>query len=155
MTGSYGGDGTHHTSSGQSASVTVTAKSSPPPAPGSASVSHVSAAGTTASVGVSCSGGSSCTITLTLSVLETLHHGKVTAVAASTKKTKKTKKTVVVGSESVTIAAGKSETVKLKLNATGKRLLAKHNPLKAKLAVTASGKTVTRSTVTFKTKKKR
>jgi hypothetical protein len=112
----------------------------------------VSAAGVIASVPVSCSGARSCTITVTLSVLETLHHGKVTALAASAKTTKKT---VVVGSETVTIAAGKSRTVRISLNGSGKRLLAKHNPLKAKLAVTASGKKVSSSTITFKTKKKR
>jgi hypothetical protein len=103
---------------------------------------------------VSCSGGGSCTITLTISVVEKLRHGKVIAVAASTKKTKKTKKTVVVGSKVVTVAAGRSETVTLSLNATGKRLLTKHSPLKTKLTVAQSGKTIANPTMTFKAKKK-
>jgi len=65
------------------------------------------------------------------------------------------RKTVVVGSKKVTVAAGKRETVKLSLNGTGKRLLAKHKPLRTKLTVRASGKTVASSTIAFKTKKKK
>ena len=148
ITGSYGGDSTHQTSSGQENPLTVFGPSSP----GNASVGHVTVSGTSASVPVSCSGGSACTITLTLSAVETLRHGKVTAVAASAKTVRKT---VVVGSKKVTVAAGKSETVKLSLNGTGKRLLAKHKPLRTKLTVRASGKTVASSTIAFKTKKKK
>ncbi len=151
VAGAYGGDSTHHTSSGQSALVTVTVQSSPPQVPGSAAVRRVTVSGTTASVAVSCSGGSSCTITLTLLVVETLHHGKVTAVAASAKTVRKT---VLVGYKTVTVAAGKSETVKLSLNGSGKRLLAKHTPLRTKLTVRALGKTVASSAIAFKAKKK-
>ncbi|MGO9793047.1 MAG: Ig-like domain-containing protein [Solirubrobacteraceae bacterium] len=152
VTGGYGGDSEHQTSSGQSGSITAaTSTSPPPPGRGSASVGPVSVSGTTASVSVSCSGSGSCRLTLRLSVLETLKRGKLTAVAASAQRTKKT---VVVGAVTVTVAAGTSETVKLNLNATGKRLLPKHNPLKAKLTLVQSGKTVAGSTVTFKLKQK-
>jgi hypothetical protein len=119
---------------------------------GSASIGHVTVSGTTASVAVSCSGASSCTITLTLSALETLLRGKVIAVAASAKTTKKT---VVVGSETVTVAAGTRRTVNLSLNGTGKKLLGKHNPLRTKLRITQASKTVASSTITFKAKSKK
>jgi hypothetical protein len=88
-----------------------------------------------------------------LSVLETLKGGKLTAVTASAKKT--TKKTVTVGTVTVTIAAGHTETIKVNLNGTGKKLLAKRKPLKAKLTITQAGKTITGTTITFKNKKKR
>ncbi len=155
VAGGYGGDSTHDASSGLSAATTVTSSATPPPGPGSAAsaaVGHVTVSGTTARVPVSCSGGSSCTIALTLSVVETLRHGKVTAIAASAKTVRKT---VVVGAKTVTIAAGKSETVKLSLNRTGKRLLSKHHLLRTKLRVKASGKTVASSTIAFKAKKKK
>jgi hypothetical protein len=150
VTGGYGGDSEHQTSSGQSGSITAARSTSPPPGRGRASVARVSVSGTTASVRVSCSGSRSCRLTLRLSVLETLKRGKLTAVAASAQRTK----IVVVGAVTVTVAAGRSETVKLNLNATGKRLLPKHNPLKAKLTLVQSGKTVAGSTVTFKIKQK-
>jgi hypothetical protein len=154
ITGSYSGDVAHHTSSGQSGSVTATAGSTTPPAPSpdSVSVGHITVAGTTASVPVSCSGGSSCRITLTLSVLETLTKGKVTAVTASTKITKKT---VIVASEVITVAAGKTATIKLTLDSTGKRLLASHSPLRTRLTVSAFGKRVASPTLTFKAKRAR
>jgi hypothetical protein len=156
VTGSYNGDSTHHTSSGQSGPVTAIAKSTPPPpGPGSVSVGKAKVSAKTATVKVSCAGaaGASCKVKLTLTVVETLKGGKLTAVAASAKKT--TKKTVIVGSVTVTIAAGKGETIMVKLNGTGKKLLAKHNPLKTKLTITQAGKTITGATITFKNKKKR
>jgi hypothetical protein len=91
-------------------------------------------------------------VTLTLSVVETLKGGKVTAVAASAKKT--TRKTVDVGAVTVTVAAGRSDTIKVALNGAGKKLLAKHRPLKAKLTLTQAAGTVDSSTVTFKAKTK-
>jgi hypothetical protein len=160
------GDGSYDFASAQQHVVTLSSTAAPantppantppastPPRRGSASVGHVSVSGSSVRVAVNCSGGSSCTIKLTISVVETLRRGKVTAIAASAKAIKKT---VVVGSKSVTIAAGKSETVTLSLNRSGKRLLARHNPLKTKLALSASGKTIAHFTITFKktTKKK-
>ena len=72
---------------------------------------------------------------------ETIRGGKVIALAASTKKT--TKKTITIASKTATIPAGSTKTITLTLNGAGKRLLAKHHPLKAKLTVTQSRKTVT------------
>jgi hypothetical protein len=62
-------------------------------------------------------------------------------------------KAVVVGSKTVTVAAGKSETVKLSLNGAGKRLLAKHNPLRTEFTGRTSGKAVASSTIAFEAQK--
>ena len=104
---------------------------------------------------VSCTGSTSCKIKLTASVRETIRRGKVIAVAASTKKTKTIKKTITIASKTATIPAGATKTITLTLNGAGKRLLAKHNPLKAKLTVTQSRRTVTSKTITLKTNTKK
>jgi PKD domain/Carboxypeptidase regulatory-like domain len=72
--------------------------------------------------------GSCAPATVQLTVVEQLRNGHVTAIAAR-KKGKTTKQTVVVGSATVTLAAGKSETVKVSLNAAGMKLLAQHSKL--------------------------
>jgi hypothetical protein len=121
-------------------------------------VKHITTSGATISVRVRCKGSTSCQIKLTGTVLETIRRGKVIALAASTKtKTKKktTKKTITIISKTATIPAGATKTIKLTLNAAGKKLLAKHHPLKAKLSVTQSGKTVTHKTITLKPKPKK
>ena len=106
-------------------------------------------------------GGASCVDRYQVSVIEKLLKGKVVAVTASKAKPVKTTKVVVLGTAKVTLAAGKSTTVKLTLNAAGKKLLAKHGTLKTKLAVTTKNGTKTQAlkttTVTFKAaaKKKR
>ena len=120
--------------------------------PGGLTVGHASVFGTTASVRVNCLGSESCTIALKLSVLETLKDGKVIAVTA---RAKTVKKTVVVATETITIAARKSETVKLSLNGIGKKLLGKHNPLTTKFTIARSGRTVSSSTISFKARSKR
>jgi hypothetical protein len=152
LTGNYTGDNTHLVSSGRSKPITATT---------SASVKHISTSGATISVRVSCTGSTSCKIKLTATVLETIRRGKVIALAASTKKpskkpTKKTtKKTITIISTIATIRAGATKTIKLTLNAAGKKLLANHNPLKAKLTVTQSRRTVTSKTITLKTNTKK
>ncbi len=159
LTGSYAGDSTHLASSGHSAPITAT---TPPPVivKGRASVKHLSTSNTTLSVRVNCKGTTSCKVKLTGTVLETLRGGKVIAVAASTKtkgkgKKKRTiKKTITIISKTVTIPAGATRTFKLTLNAAGRKLIAKHHPLKAKLIVTQAGKTVAHKTVTLKPKPK-
>jgi hypothetical protein len=78
----------------------------------------------------------------------------VAATKTKSKKKKTTKKTITIISKTVTIPAGKTRTIKLTLNAAGKRLLAKHHPLKAKLTVTQARKTVSRKTITLKPKPK-
>jgi hypothetical protein len=78
----------------------------------------------------------------------------VVAVTASKSKPAQTTRMVVLGSAKVRLAAGKSTTVKLTLNAAGKKLLAKHHTLKTKLAVTTKNGTKTQTlktaTLTFK-----
>ena len=139
LTGSYSGDGEHGSSHG-TATVTV----------GTCKTSHPKVSGTTASTSISFAApaGSSCTVTLTLSVVETLSGNKVIAVSASKHKPKKTKRTLVLGSTTVKLAAGKTKTVTVSLDATGKRLLASRRSLSVRL--TAAQKTGTTSTFTVK-----
>jgi hypothetical protein len=106
----------------------------PPPAQGKASVGHARVSGTTASVKITCKGATSCKVSLKLTVTETFRGHKLTAVSA--RKQKLTHKTVVVGTASATIRAGHNSTVKIKLNGTGRKLLAARHKLTAKLTVT-------------------
>jgi uncharacterized membrane protein YgcG len=153
LTGTYSGDGEHGSSHG-STSITVSGISTSTGGPSSSSSSggagssggtgsgapasggaaHPSVSGTSASTVVSCTGvaGTSCTVTLTLSVLETLSGHQVTGVAAAASG-KRTKRSIVVGSKTVTLAAGSSEPVTVTLNAAGKKLLASHRRLPVKL----------------------
>jgi hypothetical protein len=106
---------------------------------------------------VNCKGTTACKIKLTGTVLETIRGGKVIAVAATKTKSKKkktTKKTITIISKTATIPAGKTKTIKLTLSAAGKKLLAKHHPLKAKLTITQARRTVTHKTITLKPKPK-
>jgi hypothetical protein len=153
LTANYTGDSSHLASSGRSTPITAT----PIPAttPGRASVKHISTSGATTSVQVSCTGSSACTIKLTVSVRETVRRGKVIAIAASSTKTKTIKKTITIAAKTATIPAGSTKTITLTLNGAGKRLLAHHNPLKAKLTVTQSRRTVTSKTIALKPKTKK
>jgi hypothetical protein len=121
----------------------------------SAKVGQPNVAGTVAGAQVSCVGsaGSSCMVTLTLTVVEKLKGGKVVAVSAAKHKTK-SKRTVVVGSSNVTLAAEQSETVKVALNGTGKRLLASRHNLPVNLTASQSGGASSTLAVTFKAAKK-
>ncbi len=145
LTGSYSGDGEHGSSHG-TATVKVGTGGSGPAGP-KAKVSKPKTSGTSAGASVSCTGsaGSSCTVTLTLSVVQTLVGNKVVAVSASKHKHKRT---VVLGKTTVKLAAGKTKTVSVSLNATGKRLLKSRHTLSVEL--TASQKTGVKSTFTVK-----
>ena len=134
---------------------TATTPAPPPAATGSASVGSVKVGGSTLSELLSCAGSpsASCELTLTLTVTETLKGGKVIGVSASKKKKrwKIVKRTVTVGSVTVSLTDGKSEFVKISLNAAGKRLLASHHKLTAQLTTTAGqGTVISRRTVTFR-----
>ena len=85
-------------------------------------------------------------MTESLSVRETIKHGKVTALSARAGR-RVSKRTVVIGSVTVTIAAGASSTVTVPLNARGRRLLAARHRLRAKLTVTEGGKLLQSSTI--------
>jgi hypothetical protein len=145
LTGSYSGDGEHGSSHG-TATVTVGSGGSGPGGP-KAKVTKPKTSGTSAGASVSCTGspGSSCTVTLTLSVVQTLVGNKVVAVSASKRKHKRT---VVLGKTTVKLAAGKTKTVSVSLNATGKRLLKSRHTLSVEL--TASQMTGAKSTFTVK-----
>jgi hypothetical protein len=106
----------------------------PPVQPGKASVGRARVTGTTASVKITCKGATSCKVSLKLTVTETFRGHKLIAVSA--RKQKLTHKTVVVGTASATIRAGHNSTVKIKLNGTGRKLLAARHKLTAKLTVT-------------------
>ncbi len=64
-------------------------------------------------------------------------------------------KPVVVGKLKAKLRVGKRKTVRISLNRTGRRLLAKKHTLKVKLTVSQNGKTVRTKTVTFKMKAKK
>ena len=105
---------------------------------------------------VSCAGTSSqsCTFTEKLTVVETLRGSTLVGIAASAhKKTKK--KTVTVGSKTVTLAGGHTETVKLTLNSTGAALLNKRGSLPVAFTIKQGSKTLHSQTVTFKKTKKK
>jgi hypothetical protein len=90
-------------------------------------------------------GGAACSPgTLKVTVLEHLSkHGRILAVTAKKARTK----TVTIASATVTVAAGGVVTVKLKLNATGRALLAHYKKLNVLLSLSSGGKTLQRLTV--------
>jgi hypothetical protein len=150
--GSTGGNGSGSNGSGGG---TTTNPGGSNPASGSSSGTgkavKASTSGTTASETVRCAGatGQSCKLTVTLSVVETVRGGTVVGVAARVgKKTKK--KTVVIGSKTVTVGAGKSKAVKITLNAAGKKLLQKRGKLVVSLTVRQSGRSIRSQKLTFK-----
>ena len=136
---------------------TLTTQSPPPVIPGRASVRHARVKGTTVSVPISCTGATSCTVSLKLTVTETLRRHKVIAVSA--RRAKITHKTIVLGTASATIRAGRTATVKIGLNRTGRHLLAARHRLTAKLTVTqrvgGRNRTISAQKVTFKAPKPR
>ena len=61
-------------------------------------------------------------------------------------------KIVRLGMATVILSAGQSTSVRVRLNQTGKRLLAKHRTLKVELTITESGKAISSTTIAFKAK---
>jgi hypothetical protein len=146
---------------------TLTTASTPPaPGPVGTLIGHVkvSAArvsGSTASVRVSCTGpaGATCLLAFKLTVIETLKGHKLVAITAGANR-RKTRKVVQVGTANASLKADQTQTVRIGLNRTGKRLFASRHGLTAKLQVTqptANGGATTVSTqiVTFKPAKHR
>jgi hypothetical protein len=119
--------------------------------PGKASAGHARVSGNTVSVPISCKGDTSCRVSLKLTVTETLRGHKLIAVSA--RKAKVTHKTVVLGTASATIKAGRTTTVRISLNRSGRRLLSARHKLTAKLTVTQGRRTVSTQKVTFKAPK--
>ncbi|HXD65816.1 MAG TPA: hypothetical protein VNV17_14425, partial [Solirubrobacteraceae bacterium] len=137
---------------------TLRTQSPPPPVvPGKASVKHARVSGTTVSVPIACKGDTSCKVSLKLTVTETFRGHKLIAVSA--RRAKVTHKTIVLGTASATIGAGRTQTVHISLNRTGRKLLAARHKLTAKLTVTqriaGRNRTVSTQKVTFKAPKHR
>ncbi|HEX3691599.1 MAG TPA: hypothetical protein VHV28_18005 [Solirubrobacteraceae bacterium] len=130
---------------------TLTTQSPPAPVAGKASVGHARVSGKTVSVPITCTGDTSCKVSLKLTVIETHRGHKLIAVSA--RKAKLTHKTVVLGTASATIKAGRKATVHISLNGTGRHLLAARHTVTAKLAVVQSRRTILRQKVTFKAPK--
>jgi hypothetical protein len=86
-------------------------------------------------VPLKCSGsaGQSCTVTAVLVTIEKLRRSKPIAVAAAVKTIKKT---VIVGTRTTTIAAGKTLKLLVSLKPVGKRLLKRFKKLPVQLTVT-------------------
>ncbi|HEY1833780.1 MAG TPA: hypothetical protein VGG08_05030 [Solirubrobacteraceae bacterium] len=135
VSGTYEGDGTFATSTvqaGEGANVSPTA-------------SAASAVSEGASTTVTCPNGVvSCPVTVKLSVVE---EGK--AVSAKVKR-----RTVTIGSKAATIAGGTKKKITVSLNKAGKRLLARHHHLSARLEVISFGKVVKKQTVQIKPRHK-
>jgi hypothetical protein len=137
----------------------------PPPAPtsttGKTSISKVKVSGTHVSLRAVCKGSSAqkCKLSFKLTITETLRGKKVIAISARrSKKPKKTHKTVGLGTTNLTLAGGKSKTVKVFLNGKGKGLLSRRHTLKVRLKGTQSlakkkSRTVVNRRVTFKAPK--
>jgi Carboxypeptidase regulatory-like domain len=123
-------------------------------AAGAPSVGHVSVRGTAANVPLRCNGtsGATCKLTITLAVTETVRDGSLVTVSAASALQRH--KVVTVGEATVILQAGKSKTVEVALNSTGRQLLAKRHTLKVKLTVAVPGaakaSAVAGYTLTFK-----
>jgi hypothetical protein len=107
-------------------------------------------------VRVNCRGaaGAVCRLTARLSVIETIRGHRVVAASAVAKKGGKHRQ-VVLGASRVSLMAGQTRSVKIALNATGKRLVARLHRLEASLQIRQSDlsgrtKTVFSRTVAFK-----
>jgi FG-GAP repeat len=144
------------TTTGSATSTTVS------PVLPSAQVGSISGGNGTLMATLSCpAGGAACAaVSLQATAKESLKGGKLTAVTASGKKkpARTTTKQVVVAGGAVTLSAGATQTLTLKLNATGQALLSKFGKLPAIVTVSAGGRTIDTVTVTVqkaKPKKKK
>jgi hypothetical protein len=147
ITGSYGGDSTHHTSQG-SGSLTATTTTPPLPGPGSITIGGTAKVSPKGVVGVpiSCTGstGASCTGKLTLTaVVKTKVKRKVHGRTKTITRTK----TVTLGSASFSLAAGSSTALKITVSKANLKLFNKAgHKLKAKAAAElSSGVTITKT----------
>ena len=97
---------------------------------------------------IGCTGpaGTSCAVKVVLSTVEKLRGGHPSALAASAHS-----RTVTIASATVTIPAGSRRTITIKLNATGRALLARFHRLPAHLAVMQTGSSGRESSVASQT----
>jgi hypothetical protein len=157
ITATYSGDGNFAPSTSGPQTATYIATSTPPgtaPPPGAARPPAVSAVGigragfgrasvtaTMADLVVTCAGkrGERCSVSLKLTSREKLRGGEVISATAAKVGSVATQSTVVVGTRSVTLAAGHGEVVHVALSAAGRRLLSRVHKLPVTL--TAAQKT--------------
>jgi hypothetical protein len=143
----YGGDagnaGSHSGCGAGMPETVVSAASGGTGGTGTARLGSVSVSGMTLTLPVSCSLGGPCTVNLRLIVIETIRNGKIIAVAAG-------HKTVTIGQTSARVNAGGHARVQLRLNRTGRTLLAHHSPLYSLLVVSAGGRTIAKKHVMFR-----
>jgi len=83
-----------------------------------------------------------------VTVVEDVRGGSVTGITASAG-AKTSKRKVVVAKLSVTLRAGQSETVKIALNAAGRKLLAGHRRFAARVSVAVEGTSIGAQDVTI------
>jgi hypothetical protein len=122
-----------------SSSVAVTYTPPPAkPAPATASqVGNVSGSKGQATLSLACHGtaGTSCKVHVTLTTVEKLRHGHLIGIAAA----KTHSKTVTVATLTITIPAGQTVKVTLKLNATGRKLLKRFGKLPSHITAILEG----------------
>jgi hypothetical protein len=110
--------------------------------------------GSTVKLTLGCPGtGPACPGNAIITVRERKRGGRITAILARRPGGLRTA-TAIVGRRPFTIPAGRTATVRIALNPTGKRLLARFQRLRARLAVTITGARQTR-VITFHASKKR
>jgi hypothetical protein len=107
-----------------------------PASTGIAHVGHVSVTGRVVQVRISCSGGADCRLALRL----TARGGR---------------RSVVIGSAAVTVRSGDARVVRLALNGTGRRLLARTGVLHARLVVSEAGAAISSQAVTLHSRRGR
>ncbi len=117
-------------------------------------ITKVKISAPTVTVTVSCGAavGLTCTGTLALTTLEHLGGHTITAITATHKprKPKKPKhktRRITLATTSYTIAGATSKPLKITLNATARRLLAKYHKLPAKMTLTPSGSKTAAATI--------
>jgi hypothetical protein len=144
------GDGQDDSPTWTSSTATIGISSNNGPPPGGKATStlgKVGVSGTSVSVSLKCSAGSGdCADTLGLGTDETLRGSKVVAVAAS----KTRHKVLIVGAGRVTLAAGRSETVKLSLDGACRKLLKKFHKLPVLVIAVQGSRTFGSHKVTFR-----
>jgi hypothetical protein len=127
----------------------VPATTSPAPSVLTPSIGKVTLSGTSISVVLNCTGVGSCQISVALHVTETFKDGQLVAVSANAK-AKITKRTISVGTTTIMLDAGQSETASVELNRTGQRLLKRRHRLAVKLTAKAGASLLSSQAVTFR-----
>jgi hypothetical protein len=134
--GSTGGGGTSTSGGG----------SSPPPPlpPPTARVVSISGGHEKISVVLSCPSGAAACVPVSLKAMikEHLDGKRIIAITASGKEARIKTKQMLVSAGSATLSAGSTETLTLKLNATGRALLSKFGKLEVVVTATSGGKTI-------------